>query len=69
MEVQLQRRCSQRTAERHLNERGWQYARLLAEHPTAYLNDCNRLSEFDRGRYVGILESQVSDMKAQRGLK
>jgi hypothetical protein len=58
MEVQLQRRCSQRTAERHLNERGWQYARLLAEHPTAYLNDCNRLSEFDRGRYVAFSKAK-----------
>jgi hypothetical protein len=29
----------------------------------------HQLSEFDQGRYVGILESQVADMKAERRLK
>jgi hypothetical protein len=69
MEVQLEKRCSQRTAERYLSARNWQYDELLTEHPVACLDVWDRLSEFDQGRYVGILESQVADMKAERRLK
>jgi hypothetical protein len=69
MEVQLEKRCSRRTAERHLSARNWQYGKLLTDHPVACLNVWDQLSEFDKGRYIGILESQVADMKAERRLK
>jgi len=69
MEVQLEKRCSRRTAERQLSARNWRYDELLTEHPVACLTAWERLSEFDQGRYVGILESQVADMKAERRLK
>jgi hypothetical protein len=69
MEVQIQRKCSQRTAERHLDKWNWQYAKLLREHPASCLSDWTKLSEFDKGRYCGILEGEVWDLKASRGLK
>jgi hypothetical protein len=69
MEVQLEKRCSRRTAERHLSARNWQYDELLTDHPVECLDVWDQLSEFDQGRYVGILESQVADMKAERRLK
>jgi hypothetical protein len=68
MEVQLQRRCCQRTAEHYLNKFNLQYVKLLREHPAKCLNDWHRLTEFDKGRYYGILESELADMKEERGL-
>ena len=69
MEVQLLRTCSERTAQRRLNKWNWQYEKLLPEHPTLCLNDWGKLTEFEKGRYYGILEGMIVDMKASRGLK
>lgn len=69
MEVQLQWQRSQRTAERLLDKWNWQYHKLVQEHPASCLDDWEKLTEFDKGRYYGLLEGLVLDMKASRGLK
>jgi hypothetical protein len=49
MEVQLEKRCCRRTAERHLSERNCQYDELQTDHPVECLDVWHQLSEFDQG--------------------
>jgi hypothetical protein len=69
MEVQVQRGCSERTAERQLDKWNWNYRYLVREEYAKCLDDWDHLTEFDKGRHIGILEAEVGTMKGKRGLK
>jgi hypothetical protein len=68
MEVMCAHECCQRTAEMKLAKHGWDYHQLVKPHVAKTLDDFPKLSEFDKGRHIGILQQLTGDMKDKKGL-
>jgi hypothetical protein len=65
MEVRLARNCCQRTAERQLDDWGWNYHELVPEKYPKCLDGWDKLTEFERGRYIGVLEQALSGEESE----